>query len=48
MGLVHHRIARPQFQDEGNDLQIWRATSYTADKGWYSSVSVEHGANCSP
>jgi hypothetical protein len=48
----HHGMARPQVADGGDGLQIWRVAanilnkkSRTADKGWCSSLGVEHGAN---
>jgi hypothetical protein len=43
--LCHHGMARPQFADGGDSLQIWRVAanilnkqSRTADRGWSSSL----------
>jgi hypothetical protein len=48
----HHSMARPQVADGGDGLQIWRVAanilnkqSWTADKGWSSSLGVGRGAN---
>jgi hypothetical protein len=47
----HHGMARPQAAD-GDGLQIWRVDanmlnkqSWTADKGWSSSLGAGRGAN---
>jgi hypothetical protein len=51
----HHGMARPQFADRGDGLQIWRVAanmlnkkSRTADSGWSSSLGVGRGANNPP
>jgi hypothetical protein len=48
----HHGMARPQVADGGDALQFWREAanilnkqSWTADKGWSSSLGVGRGAN---
>jgi hypothetical protein len=48
----HHDMVHPQVVDEGDSLQIWRVAanilneqSWTADKGWSSSLGVGRGAN---
>jgi hypothetical protein len=49
-------MARPQVEDGGDALQVWREAtnifnkqSLTADKGWSSSLGVRRGAdNSSP
>jgi hypothetical protein len=48
----HHGMARPQVEDGGDALQFWRAAanilnkqSWTAEKGWSSSLGVGRGAN---
>jgi hypothetical protein len=48
----HHGMARPQFVDGRDGLQVWRVTahilskqSWTADKRWSSSLEVGRGAN---
>jgi hypothetical protein len=45
-------MARPQVEDGGDGLQIWRAAanilnkkSRTTDKEWFSRLGVGHGAN---
>jgi hypothetical protein len=48
MGLVHYGIVCLRVLDEGRDLHAWRAISQTADKGRYSSVRDERGANNLP
>jgi hypothetical protein len=49
-----HGMARPHVADGGDALQFWRAAanilnkqSRTADKEWFSSLEVGHGANTS-
>jgi hypothetical protein len=51
----YHGMTRPRVADAGNDLQIWRVAanilnkqSWTANKGWSSSLGVGRGANNSP
>jgi hypothetical protein len=46
----HHGMARPQVADGGDSLQFWRVAanilnkqSWTADKGWSSSLGVGRG-----
>ena len=52
VGPYHHGMARPQVADRGDGLQIWRVAanilnkqSWTADKGWSSSLGVGRRAN---
>jgi hypothetical protein len=47
-----HGMAHPQVVEGGNALQVWREAanilnkqSWTADKGWSSSMGVGRGAN---
>jgi hypothetical protein len=54
--LCHYSMARPQVVNEGDGFQIWRVVanisnkqSWTADKGWSSSMGVGRGTdNSSP
>jgi hypothetical protein len=48
----HNGMAHPRVADGGENLKIWRVAanilnkqSWTADKGWYSSLGVGRGAN---
>jgi hypothetical protein len=50
-GSCHHGMAHPQVAD-GDSLQFWRVAvnilnkqSWTADKGWSTSLGVRRGAN---
>jgi hypothetical protein len=54
-GFLSHGMAHPQVADRGDGLQIWRVAanilnkqSWTADKGWSSSLGVGRGINNSP
>jgi hypothetical protein len=51
----HHGMVRPQVEDRGDCLQIWRAAAnilnkqlWRADSGWPSSLGVGQGANNPP
>ena len=51
VGPCHHGMARPQVVDRGT-ASLWRVAakklnkqSWTADKGWSSSLGVGRGAN---
>jgi hypothetical protein len=51
----HQGMERPQVADGGNALKVRREAanilnkqSWTADKGWSSSLGVGRGANNSP
>ncbi|KAJ4428435.1 hypothetical protein ANN_24472 [Periplaneta americana] len=52
VGPYHHGMARPQVADRGDGLRIWRVAvnilnkqSWTADKGWSSSLGLGRRAN---
>jgi hypothetical protein len=50
--ICHHGMARLQLADGGDALHFWRSAanilnkqSWTADKGWSTSLGVGHGSN---
>jgi hypothetical protein len=50
----HDGISRPQVADGEDGPHIWRAVTntlndqaQTADMGWFSSLKIGQGANCS-